>query len=164
MLHCDPWGREGERVVCRLRPVPPDGRGRLQREPVADRPDIELRIHTPLGGTPELAEMAFPAGTAIARAVEYVFAELGELPAGLGGEIPIAWAPPSAEVNGGPWPPYAILAAGVRALIADSAAGWMPTAVEFDQLGWDRERAAAWVRRHVVRNGPGRTVRLETPS
>jgi hypothetical protein len=83
-LHCDLWDREGDRVICRLKRVPPDCRDRLDREPVADRPDIELRIHTPAGGEPELAEVAFPAGTTTVQAMEYLFLQLGEIPPALG--------------------------------------------------------------------------------
>jgi hypothetical protein len=158
LLHCDPWGREGGRVVCRLRPVPPDRRGRLDREPVADRPDVELRIHTPPAGPPELAEVAFPAGTAISRAVEYVFEQLGELPASLSAECRVL----SAELHSLTTMSVG-LADGVRAVIADAPGGWEVFAVEFNPTaGWDRERAAAWVRRHLVQHGPGRTIRLSS--
>jgi hypothetical protein len=153
-LHCDPWARSADRVVCRLRPVRPDRR--LAREPVADRPDVELGIDTPPGGGPELAEVTFPAATPIAQAVAYVFKELGELPAC--GHITLALGSPAANGDA------ADLGGGVRAIIGDGPDGWAVCAIEFDpNAGWDRERAAAWVRRHVVRHGPARTVRLETP-
>ncbi len=161
LLHCDPWCREGSHVVCRLRPVPADRRERLNREPVADRPDVELRIDTPAGGPPELAEVAFPVEMSIAQAVEYLFAELGELPAS--GDITVGWAPPTID-GGRQCPPYAFVATGVRATIGDVPGGWDLRAVDFDPARWDHERAAAWVRRHVVRHGPGRTVRLDGPS
>jgi hypothetical protein len=160
LLHYDPWAREGERVVCRLRLVPAADRSRLDREPVADRPDVELRIHTPRGGEPELAEVAFPPGTPVARAAEYVFQQLGELPAGADprwedtpDRLVARWriASPSGTAD---------LGDGVRAAVGDTSVA----AVEFDPAaGWDRERAAAWVRRHAGRCGPGRTVRLDTP-
>jgi hypothetical protein len=168
LLHCDPWGREGQRVVCRLRRVPPDRRGRLDREPVADRPDVELRIHTPPGGTPELAEVAFPVGTAIGRAVEYVFAELGELPCGLSAECRVLNSDSGAGLSTQHSALNTIsidLGDGVRVATADAPGGWDLLAVEFTpSAGWDRERAAAWVHRHVVQHGPARTVRLSGPS
>src|SRR5204862_418794 len=46
---------------------------------VADAPDIELRLFTPPGGDPTLAEVAFPATTAPAAAREYLVRELGEV-------------------------------------------------------------------------------------
>jgi len=110
--------------VCRLRPVPPDRRGRLDREPVADRPDVELRIHTPPDGPPELAEVAFPGGTPITRAVEYVFEELGELPASLSAECRVL----SAELQSRGTMSVG-LADGVRAAIADAPGGWEVFAV-----------------------------------
>jgi hypothetical protein len=157
-LHCDPWAREDERVVYHLRPVPPDRRARLDREPVADRPDVELRIDAPPDRLPELAQMAFPAGAPIARAVEYVFQELGELPAGLNAECRVL----SAESANGIGAERADLGGGVRTLIADTPAGWEVTAVEFDSAaGWDHARAQAWMLMHVNRQGPGRTVRID---
>ncbi|HEY1378996.1 MAG TPA: AAA domain-containing protein, partial [Gemmataceae bacterium] len=146
-------------------PVPPARRDRLDREPVADRPDVELRIHTPPGGVPELAEVVFPAGTPVARAAEYVFKELGELPTPAGVEprweddpdrLAARWRNGSATV--------ADLGGGVRGVLADGPGGWATGGVEFDRAaGWDRDRATDWVRRHAGRHGPGRAVRLETP-
>ena len=157
-LHCDPWAREDERVVYHLRPVPPGRRARLDREPVADRPDVELRIDTPPDRLPELAEMAFPAGAPIARAVEYVFQELGELPAGLNAECRVL----TAESANGVGAERADLGGGVRPLIADTPAGWEVTAVEFDPAaGWDHARAQAWMVTHVNRQRPGRTARID---
>jgi hypothetical protein len=160
LLHYDLWAREGERLICRLRFVPAAARGKLDREPVADRPTIELRIHTPVGGEPELAEVAFPAGTTVVQAVEYVFQELGELAAA--GEP--SWEETAerriARWRTGTATATANLGDGVRALVIDAGV----IAVEFDRAaGWDRERSTAWVRRHAGRCGPGRAVRLETP-
>jgi hypothetical protein len=142
LLHADAWRRERGKIVCRLRPVS----GRLDAEPVADRPDVELRIHTPPDGEPEVAEVAFPADTPIAAAVEWVFRELGELPGN-----PAVNAQRSAVGND-----VAELGDGIRAVIASTAGGWDVPLIEF--AGWDPDRADEWLRRHVVRAGAGRTV------
>jgi hypothetical protein len=140
--------------------VPAAARNKLHREPVADRPDVELRIHTPPDGEPELAEVAFPGGTQVGQAIEYLFQQLGELPAG-----PDPCWEEAEERLVGRWRTTAggergFLGDGVHALIADGEVA----AVEFDRSArWNRHRGAAWVRRHARRSGPGRTVRLDTP-
>jgi hypothetical protein len=156
LLHCDPWGREGERVVCRLRPVSAADRGRLTREPVVDRPEVELRIHMPPAGVPELAEVAFPRGVPLARAIEYVFSELGQLPTCECNErlqIGFDGSPGAAGAR-------ADLGGGIRATITTTARGCELLTVEFDRSRWNGDRAAEWARRHVVRCGPRRSVRL----
>ena len=149
-LHCEPWARDAERIVCRLRSVPPDGR--VDREPVADRPEIELGIHTPPAGEPELAEVTFPAGTPITAAVEYVFKELGELPVcGVGAALLRTTSASAATAD---------LGDGIRAAVTTKAEGWTISAIEFDPANWTTERVADWMRRHAVRPGSGRTVDL----
>src|SRR5262249_14389179 len=65
-LHCDPtrlpyaWVREGERLCCRLRQLPPEQRQWLESERVADCLDIELRILASPGVRPLLTEVIFP--------------------------------------------------------------------------------------------------------
>jgi hypothetical protein len=152
-LHCDPWVRDGDRIVCRLRPLPASCR--LDREPVADRPDVVLGIHTPRDGKPELAEVAFPPGTPIAQAVEFVFRELGELPASQGPDCPAIIGNQNSVLG-------TELGGGVRAVISATPAGWDIASIAFDPSTWDPERAAAWVRRQVVRPQSGRTLRLES--
>jgi hypothetical protein len=144
LLHVDPWRRERGKIVCSLRPV----HGRLEAEPVADRPDVELRIHTPPDGEPEVAEVAFPADTPIVAAVEWVFRELGELPGN-----PAVSGQRSAVSKD-----FAELGSDVRAVIGATAGGWDVPVIEFG--GWNRERTNEWVRRHVVRAGAGRSVDL----
>jgi len=47
---------------------------------------------------------------------------------------------------------------------AGGAAPWFTAALEFSRAaGWDRPKAEAWVRTHVGRHGPARTIRLDTP-
>jgi hypothetical protein len=144
LLHAEAWRREKGRIVCRLRPVA----GRLDAEPVADRPDVELRIHTPPSGEPEVAEVAFPGDTPIAVAVEWVFRELGEVAGVVAGSR--RQAAGSTRI--------ADLSEGIRAVFAPTGGGWSVPLIEFDCS--DQERAAEWMRRHVVRPGCGRTMDL----
>jgi hypothetical protein len=170
-LHADVWVREGERLCCRLRVVPADQRGRLECEPLADAPDVELRILTPESGPPALAEIAFPPGMAIDQAKAFVYRELGEVPVQVGGgpcwvegadRVVLQFDSPTLsglrEVA---------LEPGVRERVGGSTPGrpapWYTGCVEFDRAaGWHRSRAEEWVERHLRRPGAGRSVRLPT--
>lgn len=79
-LYVEPWGPENSRFLARLRHVPSCERGRLSVEPVADRPDIELRILEDRNQMPQLAEVAFPSGTTAEQARSYLIEQLGESP------------------------------------------------------------------------------------
>ncbi len=74
-LHRPAWADDG-RLVAILIPDAPDP---LCREPLADRPDVELRFAKPHGAEPVLAEVAFPAGTSVAVAKAFLAREVGEV-------------------------------------------------------------------------------------
>jgi hypothetical protein len=90
-LHCDPrrlpyaWFREGERLCCRLHSITPSQRQWIERESVADFPEIELRILAPPRKAPVLAEVLFPLGYSIQQSKEFIFRELEEWPISAGG-------------------------------------------------------------------------------
>lgn len=175
-LHFDPrrlphsWSHEKGRVCCRLRPLAPDQRRWLESEPVADSPDIELRIYAPPRTPPVLAEILFPAKTSIAQAKEYIFRELGQLPLQTVSDSlrwvekpeQLALCLSDAPANGAV---VVALEDGVRELVAVSSTevnGWHTCRVEFDRkAGWHRQRAEEWVRQHAGLRDPGRTVRLD---
>ena len=83
-LHPDPcflpysWSHEEGRLRCRFRPVPPGHEQWLEREPVTDRPEIELRILTPPRSVPELTEIVFPVDMTIEEAKGYVISEVDQ--------------------------------------------------------------------------------------
>src|SRR4029077_17391875 len=79
-LHWDAWVRDGGRLVCRLRPVSASQRSSLACEPLADRPEVELRIQATADGVPQLAEVAFPPDIGLPAAKAFLFRELGEAP------------------------------------------------------------------------------------
>jgi hypothetical protein len=170
-LHADVWVREGDRLCCRLRPLPADQRGRLECEPVADAPDVELRILTPEEGPPALAEIAFPAGTGIDQAKAYVYRELGEVPVPAGGTPQWVEEADRLLLHFGSAPPTGaretVLESGLRERVGGGTAvrpsPWYASCLEFDRsAGWHRPRAEEWVERHLRRPGAGRTIRLET--
>jgi hypothetical protein len=182
-LHCDPrrlpyaWVREKGGLCCQLRPVTPEQSQWLESEPLADSPDIELRILAMPRSEPLLAEVAFPAGMTIDRAKEYIFRELQELPVSAAGRS-LRWLEDDdrivlrlAEVPA-PDAVSVTLEAGVREVVQpgpeDAAGGppcssaWQTCCVEFDRrAGWHRQRAEEWVRRHLGLRDLGRTARLD---
>ncbi|MFM8273643.1 MAG: hypothetical protein ACKODX_15135, partial [Gemmata sp.] len=100
LLDGETWAAEGDRVVCRLVPLAPEPRRIASREPLADRPEIELRFASNEDG-PLLAEIAFPGDTPAHAVKEFLFNELGEVrlrPCG-----PLAWAH-AADAITATWP------------------------------------------------------------
>jgi hypothetical protein len=184
-LHCDPsrlpyvWGKEQDRLCCRLRPVPPEQRQHLECERVADFPDIELRILSQPRSTPALAEVVFPPTMSIEEAKSYIYTELQELPVQAFGRS-LSWVEhaerlvlrigncPEADARSVP------LEHGVCELVASGPCHgaeavaapplWHTCRLEFDRAaGWARERAEDWVHHHLRLRDLGRTARLDTP-
>ncbi|MBA4066532.1 MAG: hypothetical protein C0501_23075 [Isosphaera sp.] len=148
-LDREAWAVEGDRLVCRLAHPTPDGRRALTREPLLDRPEVELRFAAGPGGEPDLVEVAFPAGTAVAAAKGLLYGQLGEVvlrpcgPAGWHADgLTACW--PAAE--SGAAAAWVELDPGVR----EKVVGGFTAAVAFDPAaGWDAARAAAWLDRHA---------------
>jgi hypothetical protein len=189
-LHCNPrdlpysWQREADsRLCCRLRKLTLQQRGWIERERVADFPDIELRIVAPPRGAPDgadsfLAEVVFPAHMSVLEAKSYVFRELEEVPVRAGaGQVQWRESPDRLELvlsdegQAVESVTSISLAQGVREIVATSVNGdapscdaWVTRAVEFDRAaGWDRDRAEAWAARHLGLRDLGRTAILESP-
>lgn len=183
-LHADPrrlplaWVREGERLCCRLQAVPAEDRRYLEREPVADFPDIELRIWAPPGVPPRLAEVVFPCTLSLPQAKQYLYRELEKVLIQAQG-CNAFWQEQSAGWRFwiGPEPPSGVqavdLAEGVREWLGDwpglsegEAARGQPVglswAVDFarDQ-GWEWTRCADWVQQHLHLWDWGRTFYLD---
>jgi hypothetical protein len=182
-LHADPsrlpysWHRLNDgRLCCQLRPVVLEDRPRLEKECVADRPDVELHIVTPPRGVPELVEVVFPAGLSAADAKTYLFNELQELPVQSRGRG-LRWCEePDRLVLWLDSADYAALervaiADGVSELIgptrpqgAGEAPPFLTYALAFDRdAGWTRERAEQWVAHHADLRDSGRTAYLGLP-
>jgi hypothetical protein len=184
-LHCDPrrlpyaWVEENGGLCCRLRPVTAAESQYLESERVADRPDIELRILTPPRREPVLAEVVFPPSMSIAKAKEYVFRELEQLPVRALGTS-LRWHEDAERVvlRLGDGPAHAAvpvaLEVGVRETVharpgevngaGSPASSWHTCCMEFERCaGWHRARAEQWVRRHLGLCDLGRTARLDVP-
>jgi hypothetical protein len=154
------FAAEGNRLVCRLTHVTPERRRALTREPLLDRPDVELRFVTDESGEPVLAEIAFPGSTPAADAKRLLARELGAVllrPCGdvhrnlTAAEPHVRW--PAADAGPAEW---VDLAPGVR----EKVAGAYTAAVVFDPAhGWDAARAEAWLAEHLP-PAPGRVAVL----
>lgn len=158
-LHQPAWRIEHGRPCARLAPLTALQAATLDAEPVADAPDVELRIGSPACGEPRLAEVAFAAGTTARDAFAFLHREVGELPA------PCAAAQWDEQpglircrfLAGGGEPLE--LEPGVRL----SLAGVQIAAIEFDTAaGWSRERAEEWARTTLKIGELGRTAELVT--
>ncbi len=182
-LHGDPrrlpysWARRDGRLSCCLHPVPPDHLQWLEKEHVADRPDIELCIVAPPRRPSYLAEVVFPAATTIHEAKEYIFRELGELSVQAGGHS-LRWCESADRITLKLYPaddPDAVpvaLEPGVCELVGalsadragNDAAPWHTCGLAFERAaGWTRERAVGWVETHLKARDLGRTAYLATP-
>ncbi|MCI0457065.1 MAG: AAA domain-containing protein [Gemmataceae bacterium] len=177
-LHCDPsrlpyaWAVEGDRLCCRLRELAPEQRQCLESERVADFPEIELRILALPRIQPLLAEVLFPPSMSVARAKEYIYQELQELPV-QAAERNLCWVdgPEGLALclsdGVGEAVAAVTLEPGVRELLHAGARDNVPCytrRLEFDRAaGWDRARAEEWVRARLNLLDLGRTLRLDAP-
>jgi hypothetical protein len=180
-LHCDPsrlpysWFVEGDRLYCRLIPLTLEQRRRLECEPVADRPEIELRILTLPGDRPLLAEVSFPSTITVQQAKEYIYRELQELPVQTTGRC-LRWEhrPEALVLRLADSPPRnaapAVLEAGVHEWVGSetpslrTSSPWFTCRVEFQtEAGWSRERAEEWILHRLRLRDLGRTARLDVP-
>jgi hypothetical protein len=148
-LDREAWAAEGDRLLCRLVALTPDRHRGLAREPLADRPEVELRF-ADADGEPLLAEIAFPASAGVPEAKGFLLRTLGELllrPCGDlawdydGGAVTARW--PAADAFAGEW---VELEPGVREKVVGTGPFAFTAAVSFDPAaGWDAERAGAWL-------------------
>lgn len=75
------WIETDSEIVCQLAALTDPDRDRLEVEPLADYPEVELRILPGPTGRSALAEVAFPRNTfSIAQAKGFLYRQLGELP------------------------------------------------------------------------------------
>jgi hypothetical protein len=141
------WSVDGDRIVCRVDDSFGGDGTTLVREPLLDRPEIELRF-TP-GDEPTLVEVVFAPSMTAAECRAWLAAELGEArpvargPAewAVGESIRAVWA--DADGAAGEWVESV---PGVRELVSGTHAEAATAEMRFDpRLGWTRESAEAWV-------------------
>ena len=171
-LDRETWGFEADRLVCRLAFPHPDRRPAMTREPLLDRPEIELRFLADEDGEPVLAEVAFPGGTAIAAARSFLFHQLGEVLLRPCGEARWEYSPtaitaswPAAEQGTHPTAAEWIdLEPGVREKIVGHGLAAFTAAVSFDPAqGWDADRAAAWLAENAPAPSASRFCAVPSP-
>lgn len=149
LLDRETWAAEGNRLLCRLAPPAPAQRRTLTREPLADRPEIELRF-TETDAEPLLAEIAFPWNMPVAEAKRFLIDSLGEVRLRPCGEVQWEHTPeaivacwPAADAAAGEW---VELEPGVREKVVGTGPFAFTAAVCFDlSADWDADRAAAWL-------------------
>lgn len=165
LLDRETWTTEGDRLICRLAPLSADQRRVMTREPLADRPEIELRF-TASEGDPLLAEISFPAGTTLPAAKSFLFHELGETLLRPCGDYCWHHAPDAITAS---WPaadsaPESVwidLEPGVREKVSGTGLFAFTSAVSFDpSAGWDAEKASAWLARYLPPPPTGRFAAL----
>jgi hypothetical protein len=126
----------------------------MTREPLLDRPEIELRFATNSSGELVLVEVGFPPTTSIATAKLFLYHQLGEVLLRPCGELvwhhtPTAITACWARAEHGTAATDATwidLAPGIREKVIGSGTAAFTAAVAFDPLqGWDAEKAAAWL-------------------
>jgi hypothetical protein len=177
-LHCDPshlpytWQREQGGLCCRLRPVAPEQRQWLERESLADFPEIELRILTQPRVPPALAEVVFPPSLSAPQAKEFIYRELQELAVQARAGC-LRWRADADRLTvglcdcGTAGGAAVALGEGVREVLCptdDPATPALTCHLEFDSAaGWTRPRAEDWLWSHLHVRDRQRTALLETP-
>jgi hypothetical protein len=166
-LNHDSWVEEDGCLVAQLLKVEGIERGSLLREPLADRPEIEIRFLKQATGELHVAELAFPPGMQAIEAKTLLQSELGATcltPCGLPewkvstDEILVSWPATQAVKTSGDW---ISLEAGVREYCLPVGRGGLTAAITFDkQLGWTEEAAREWLASHW---SIGHTARLPRP-
>jgi hypothetical protein len=141
----------------------------LTREPLADRPDVELRFTRAGGAEPVLAEVAFPPGMSVAAAKAFLAQEVGEVRLAPCGTV--HWHESVDRVTAG-WPAaesagrdveWIDLGAGVREKVCGHGPDALTAAVTFEKsAGWDRASAADWLARSV--GAATRTATIPRPA
>jgi hypothetical protein len=181
LLHGDPsrlpylWRQANDRLCCHLRSIPPDLSRYLEKERVADHPEIELHILSVPGRQPELAEILFPPAMAIEQAKQFVYRELEE--AAVQASIhSLRWDTEDSRLllrlSDGQLPHdhQVALGPGIREMVRriagseehpEATAVYPSCCLEFDcSAGWHQDRAEEWVHKYLRLRDLGRTVDL----
>jgi hypothetical protein len=181
-LHTDPrrlpahWRLDGGRLIAQLRPVPAEQERWVQREPVFDRPEIEVGIVSPPRQEPQVVEVSFPSSTDLAEARSYIFRELEELAVQPAGQV-VSWHEDDAaigvrfDLSEIPEQRTVPLGGGVSEVLAHDPrladageVAWRTAGLTFERAaGWDRERARTWLEERLGLRDLGRTTVLARP-
>jgi len=165
------WRREDSRLVCQLVPLSSEDCQHLEREGLADTPDIELHIlHWPRA-RPCLAQVIFPPHGTFADAFSFMVREVQDLALETIGFT--GWWSEDAKhnvrhlgPNAGRIHAWIDIEPGLRVGTVANEAGeaCRAAAIEFDKsAGWDRGKAEAWLQRYRSIHDRERTAFLQTP-
>ncbi len=177
-LHADPlrvsatWAYKGGRLVALLHAFGPEDESQITREPVFDRPEIELAIHTPTGADPRIVEVCFPASTSLGEAKGFLYRESGDLSIQSSGPG-FRWRDTDEchylhlGSSAGPIEADVALDPGVVEHLgrcdsspADEPA-WHTLGLSFARsAGWDRSKASGWLNDRLGLRDFGRTACL----
>lgn len=158
-LHRKVWITEGYRRICRRIELNPFERTKLECEPLADTPEVELRLHTPDDADPVIAEIAFPSSWPEARCRELLARELGEVTATPQGTCD--WTETDLEIalnfN-------TVETTTISILHADQVLERVvPGSLTFSfskENGWTREKIRLWMIENLYRGNSGRLAYL----
>jgi hypothetical protein len=167
------WVEQAGHIACRLDDCPYDSTY-VERERVADRPEIELRIEAPPHGSPRLVEIVFPRGLGIEECKEFAYRELEDLALDATGKT-LRWhdAPSHVMVQlslaSSGQDRFVEIAPGVRERVnfanceQPDAGRWITERLEFDRnQGWNLEKAASWLKAKSGFWNDERTLSLES--
>jgi hypothetical protein len=175
-LHCNAaalphaWFREGERIGCRLRQLAPQQRQFVEKEPLADAPEVELRILALPHVRPVLAEVLFPGTTLLPAAKEFLYRELQEITVQAAGRT-LRWheTQGSIDVEFGATSATAHvveLDAGVKEFLTPPGTDGLcrTCKLQFERsTGWDHALVGQWLQQHLGLRHLGRTACLDVP-
>ncbi len=163
------WHREGDRLICQLTAVKPEDARYLEREGLADAPEIELHILNLPRCKPVLARVSFPGHDTIPQATAFIYRELQELPIQPLGRT--AWWQEAADacvLHLGPVPGAPTegvdLGAGVRMELVGAGQAYAGRAAELRFArsdGWDRAKAQGWLETNLRWRGRERAAYLQ---
>jgi hypothetical protein len=168
------WVEQDGHITCRLDDYPYDSTY-VERERVADRPDIELRIDAPPHGSPRLVEIVFPHGQGIVECKRFAHRELEHLALDatgkslhwkeMSGHIAVQLSPVSSHRHC-----FIEIAPGVRECVCfahgnqgpANTGRWITDRLEFERgHGWDRAKAADWLKAQCGFWSDERTLSLD---
>lgn len=162
------WSREGQRRVARLAEV--SFRDTVHTEPLADRPEIELRFTESVSDGRSLAAVLFPPTLSAADVKTFLAQELDEIRLATLG--PLDWEEQPEWIRAtwpivAEWPGSAgsaELIPGVTEQIVDTGTDILTVSIVFDRAaGWNRASAEEWIAIHTRPSCTARTALADRP-
>ncbi|HEV8058978.1 MAG TPA: AAA domain-containing protein [Gemmataceae bacterium] len=181
-LHSNPehlpyaWVQDGDKLLCRLRPILSEQRRWIETERLADHPQIVLHILALPRSRPVVAEVVFPAAFTIQNAKQFILQELQELAVHAPARS-LRWHDEHADrlvlqLTDRACHHHAAvtLAPGIKEMLNPrrtkesdpEGVAWQTCCIEFERhTGWKRRTAEEWIERHLGLRDLGRTLYLD---